>query len=270
MVIPTCNRNDFLRAAVESALAQTIEILEIIVVDDASDSDPNIAVAGLGEKVRVERLTKRSGANVARNLGIELARGDIIALLDDDDVWLPEKTEIQLNAMAQGAEACLCIARDMRGAADKPRHIDSIEERLRIENPCGTSGLVARRTTLLAEPFDRELRRAQDWDVFVRLAQRGRLVLVEQPLYLRRVGHDRITTGVLRQSPEELFDTAAAAHKHRDWLGPRAYRRRLATVLLTYIAQRKGKARYIGASLRHAGLRATLEVLLSKLARRGA
>ncbi|MEI4197909.1 glycosyltransferase family 2 protein [Roseovarius sp. E0-M6] len=276
VVIPTCNRSDYLREAVQSALAQTVEIREVIVVDDASDSDPRSQLADLGDKVKVHRLPERSGANVARNLGIELASGRWVALLDDDDIWVPEKTETQLCAMgvegeteaefALKVEACLCIAQDVGGPADKPRNISDIAERLRRENPCGTSGLIARRALLLAEPFDVMLRRAQDWDLFVRLAKRGQLMLVEKPLYFRRVGHDRITTNAMRQTPEELFATAAAAtHKHRDWLGEPAYRRRLAIAMLSYISQRERKLRYITAAIRHSGFRVTLGVLASKL-----
>jgi len=276
VVIPSCNRGGYLREAVLSALAQTVDIQEVIVVDDASDIDPSPLLSDLGEKVNVHRLPVRSGANIARNLGIELARGRWIALLDDDDIWLPEKTQTQLRAMGfescttttadTQAEACLCIAQDVGGPPDKPHNIADIAERLRTQNPCGTSGLIARRELLLAEPFDAELRRAQDWDIFVRFAQLGGLVLVEQPLYLRRVGHDRITTDAMRQTPEELFTTAAAAtHKHREWLGESAYRRRLAIVLLSFISQRERKLRYILAAIRHSGVRATLRVLASKL-----
>ena len=164
------------------------------------------------------------------------------------------------------AEACLCIAQDLGGPPDTARNIANISERLRQENPCGTSGLIARREVLLAEPFDDTLHRAQDWDIFVRLAQRGVLMLVEVPLYLRRVGHDRITTNAIRQTPDELFATAAAAtRKHRDWLGEAAYRRRIAVVMLSYISKRERKLRYIRASIRHSGIRATLGVLASKL-----
>lgn len=278
VVVPTCNRGDYLREAVQSALAQTVEIREVIVVDDASDHDPRPQLSDLGDKVKVHRLPARSGANVARNLGIELACGTWVALLDDDDIWLPEKTRTQLDAMglegepgaqpqdAPEAEACLCIAQDVGGPPDTPRNIPDIAERLRRENPCGTSGLIARRALLLEEPFDITLRRAQDWDIFVRLSKRGRLILVERPLYLRRVGHDRITTNAMRQTPEELFTTAAAAtHKHREWLGESAYRRRLAIVMLSYISQRERKLRYVMAAIRHAGFRATLGVLVSKL-----
>ncbi|SFF03273.1 Glycosyltransferase involved in cell wall bisynthesis [Sulfitobacter brevis] len=278
VVIPTCNRGTYLREAVESALAQTVDILEVIIVDDGSEVDPGPQLADLGDKVKVHTLSERGGANVARNHGIEVARGAWIALLDDDDVWQPDKTARQLQAIAaaqstdtnedgeNGIAACICIAQDMGGPPDEPRHIDDISERLRVENPCGTSGLIARRSLLQAEPFDIAIARAQDWDLFVRLAQCDAMILLEEPLYLRRVGHDRITTRAMHQTPKELFDRACAAtHKHRQWLGEPAYKRRLAIIMLSYISQRKRKLHHIIAAIRHSGLRATLGVLASKL-----
>lgn len=277
VVIPTCNRGDYLREAVQSALAQTGGIREVIVVDDASETDPAPLLADLGDRVQVHHMGQRGGANVARNHGIAQASGTFVAFLDDDDIWLPEKTRTQLSVMAReqearaaagnaaDVEACMCIARGMDGEADKPRHLADVQARLRISIPGGTSGLIARRAALLAEPFDITLRSAQDWDVAIRLAQRGGLLLVETPLYIRRTGHDRITTRVISQTPEELYQTAAATHKHRAWLGEAAYRRRMAVIMLSYISQRRNKLRYLAASLRYGGLRATLSALAAKL-----
>lgn len=277
VVIPTCNRDAYLHEAVESALAQTVEPVEIIVVDDASDSDPRAQLAAFGEKVRLHRLATRSGASVARNQGVMLARGDYVAFLDDDDLWMPEKTEMQLRAMRNAQEerersgdteevaACICIAQDLGGTPDVPLGIEDIEARLRLSTPCGTSALVAKRDMLLEEPFDPLLRRAEDWDLFVRLAKKRSLVFTEEPLYLRRVGHDRITTEVLQQTPQELYASAAAAHKHRTWLGETAYRDRLANLLLSFVAKRDHKLSYVASAIRHAGPRATLRALVAKL-----
>lgn len=265
VVIPTCGREEFLAEAIQSALDQTVPPLEVIVVDDASDLDPGPTIARFDARVRLIRLDRRSGANVARNVGIEAARGDIVALLDDDDVWLPEKTALQVQALTDGKAACLCLGWTFDRPPDRPVEAASVEERLRISTPCGTSGLLARREALLDELFDPALRRAQDWDMFVRLAQKGVLAILEQPLYRRRVGHSSISTQVRDQSPAQIYETAAAAHKHRAWLGERAYRMRLARTLLSFIAQRRGKLRYVAASLRHAGTRATAVVLLDGL-----
>ena len=265
VVIPTADRPDYLVEAVESALAQSAGVLEVIVIDDASRVDPAPVLTRFGDKVRYDRLPEKGGANVARNRGIELARGSHVAFLDDDDIWLPDKVEAQLEAMAGGYEACLCMSQEI-GKSRKPA-IDAREvsqDDLRRRTPCGTSGLLATREVLNAERFDPAIPRGQDWDLFVRLVQRRPLAFVGRQLYLRRTGHDRITTAAARQTPAELLATGAAIYKHRAWLGEPAFRRRLAKVLLTFIAQRPAKVRFIAAAIRHAGLRATGLELLKK------
>ncbi len=269
VVIPTCDRPVFLVEAVESALSQTAGILEVIVIDDASQVDPRPVLAKFGDKLRYDRLSENSGANVARNRGIELARGDLIAFLDDDDIWLPEKLDIQIAAMKGGYEACLCNSQEI----GKPRRgthsaTEVTEDRLRRSTPCGTSGLLATRAVLQTERFDPDIPRGQDWDLYVRLVQRKPLAFVGKPLYLRRSGHHRITTAALDQTPEELLATAAALHKHRAWLGERAYRRRLVRTFLTLLSARKRKIPFIYAALRHAGLRATVLEFARKVRKR--
>lgn len=265
VVIPTCDRPDFLAEAIESAQAQTVDILEVIVVDDASTIDLRPALARFSDRVRYERLTERSGANVARNRGIDLARGSLVAFLDDDDLWLPEKTELQIAALEGGAEACLCGSRLLGGSDSKLYDATEVdEERLRASSPCGTSGLLATRAVLQAERFDPAIPRAQDWDLFVRLAQRRPLAYVGRPLYQRRTGHDRITTTALRKTPAELRAAALAVDKHRTWLGEDAYRRRLARVILSFLSKRRFKFRFVAAALRHAGPRATMQEIARK------
>jgi len=266
VVIPTHDRPVFLVEAVESALAQTVGILEVIVVDDCSAIDLRPVLARFGDKVRLERLPQNSGANVARNRGIELARGDLIGFLDDDDLWIPEKSALQSAALKKGVAACLCATRAMDGTSRAKRDRRLVDQDwLRASTPCGTSGLLARRSIMQAECFDPAIPRGQDWDVFVRLAQHGPIAYIDRPLYLRRSGHDRITTAAFHKTPAELLTSAAALRKHRDWLGEDAYRRRLARVLLSFISKRKSKLRYISAAIRHAGPRATLAELRKKV-----
>ncbi|CAN5379250.1 glycosyltransferase family 2 protein [soil metagenome] len=93
VVIPTVGRAS-LRAAVESALNQTVPPMEVIVVVDA-DCEPDIPDSAA---IRVLRTSGRVGPGPARQLGIEAARGDLIALLDDDDRWYEDKLEKQLSA----------------------------------------------------------------------------------------------------------------------------------------------------------------------------
>ncbi|MGV0809510.1 glycosyltransferase family 2 protein [Mycolicibacterium setense] len=99
VVIPTIGRASLRRAA-ESALRQTSPPLEIIVVVDA-DCDPDVPSS---PAVRVMRTSGGTGPSAAKHLGIESAEGNVIALLDDDDVWHPNKLEVQLAAAPPGDE----------------------------------------------------------------------------------------------------------------------------------------------------------------------
>ena len=269
-IIVAFDRPEYLREAIGSVLAQELFVDEIIVIDDCSPSPLEPVVREISSRARYERLSQRSGANVARNRGIELARGEFVALLDDDDIWLPKKLLRQMAALGPSADACLCGWRYFDGTSAYVENRETVDShRLREGNVCGTSGLVARRQVLMATPFDWELRSGQDWDLFVRLSQQRPLAYVPEALFLRRSGHASITTKARAQTPEKLYQAAAAIHKHRAWLGERAYRRRLAAALLKYIGIRRKRHRYVVYALRRAGFTAVLEHFATKLAEYG-
>ncbi|MEW8584550.1 MAG: glycosyltransferase family A protein, partial [Candidatus Thiodiazotropha sp.] len=99
VVIPTHNRAHTLPRALDSVLAQSHQPLEIIVVDDGSDDETAELMEdhyGCCDYLR----QANQGVSSARNLGIEKARGEWIALLDSDDRWLPNKLQLQLEALA--------------------------------------------------------------------------------------------------------------------------------------------------------------------------
>lgn len=99
VVIPTFNRGPLVSQAVDSVLRQEYPgDMEIIVVDDGSTDDTRTIVAAFGERVRYISQPNR-GMNAARNVGIEASRGEYVALLDSDDVWLPFKLSLQLEVM---------------------------------------------------------------------------------------------------------------------------------------------------------------------------
>ena len=108
VVIPTFNRGDCVAEAVRSALSQTGGELEVIVVDDGSTDNTAEVLAAFGDKIQVIRQ-KNSGVSAARNRGIQAARGEWVAFLDSDDLWLPGKLAAHVQAINAHPEAVCSV-----------------------------------------------------------------------------------------------------------------------------------------------------------------
>ena len=100
-VIPTRGRPELLQRAVRSALAQTLREIEVVVVIDGEDPVTSLALESGSQdgRLRVIALAVSVGGSDARNRGVDAARGEWIAFLDDDDEWLPGKLQAQLDAV---------------------------------------------------------------------------------------------------------------------------------------------------------------------------
>lgn len=104
VIIPTYNRQYLVQRAINSVLGQTYENFELLVVDDGSSDDtPRIVQGYEDERIKFFRHEHNKGACTARNTALERARGDYIAILGSDDIWLPDKLEKQLEAFAEAA-----------------------------------------------------------------------------------------------------------------------------------------------------------------------
>lgn len=102
VVIPVFNGSTFIKEAVDSVLSQTYSNFELIVINDGSTDDSEIKILSY-ENIKYKKLVN-SGPAVARNLGCRLANGRYIAFLDQDDIWLPEKLEKQVNSFLSYSE----------------------------------------------------------------------------------------------------------------------------------------------------------------------
>jgi glycosyltransferase involved in cell wall biosynthesis len=121
VVIPTYNRAAQVCAAVRSVLEQSVPPFEVLVIDDGSTDGTAGALAPLMDRIRYI-WKPNGGASAARNHGILQASGDLVAFLDSDDTWHPDKLKKQLELMERtGAKVCFCISTDESG---KP--IDSL------------------------------------------------------------------------------------------------------------------------------------------------
>jgi glycosyltransferase involved in cell wall biosynthesis len=194
VVIPTYQRVDGCRRAVESVLAQELEPLEVIVVDDgSSDATEQEIGAWAREDSRLcyVRMPRNFGNPApARNVGIAHARGDWVALLDDDDRWLPDKLAAQCDSISSGDyDVVACDAR--RESGELYFGLQALEEpgprELLAHNPIITSTAVVRRSAILGIGGFRgtigpvTIGGAEDYDVWLRLAFAGsRFVVLPQ------------------------------------------------------------------------------------------
>lgn len=204
VVIPTWNRASIVCEAVASALKQRVGEVEVIVVDDAS-TDETIALLNrtFGPQIRVLRLQKRRGPGGARNAGAELARGEFVAFLDSDDVWLPGKLDVELRVFAEFPQAKAVIS-DSRnffeGVVDGSSRfaqnglLAATQGALRLAEDCAwlwtnststvhTCGVTVRRevlTQLGRTLFAEDLSCCEDWEFQMRLYQLGQIVVLPE------------------------------------------------------------------------------------------
>lgn len=109
VIIPTYNRSGLITRAIKSALAAMSPGDEVLVIDDGSTDDTPAVVRPFGDAIRYIRI-ENSGSSVARNLGILSARCPLVAMLDDDDEWLPDKLELQRKVMETFPEVVFCFS----------------------------------------------------------------------------------------------------------------------------------------------------------------
>lgn len=134
VIIPTYNRPDFLREALASVFAQTYRDFEIIVVDDGSTAETGKLLDELAGKIRAIRLD-RSGISKARNTAVEAARGEFLAFLDHDDLWLPTKLEKHVAFAAAHPELTLTYTDAREFSKQGPAKITYVENLPALKNP---------------------------------------------------------------------------------------------------------------------------------------
>jgi glycosyltransferase involved in cell wall biosynthesis len=196
VVIPTAGRRPSILAAVSSALEQTHVPLEVIVVFDCNENSMSSALRDLSSLVRVF-FTGGVGGNGARMRGVAEAKGDIVAFLDDDDAWAPEKLQLQIAVWRGGSEAhrytlvsCRIAVIDSSGRIQKtlPSRLLGTHERIaeylfRCSSVLCDVGLLHSSTLMCdralveMEPWDVGLSRHQDWDWVLRIGSRRDVAL---------------------------------------------------------------------------------------------
>ncbi|MGV3722828.1 MAG: glycosyltransferase family 2 protein [Actinomycetota bacterium] len=199
VVIPTYNHARFLRMAIDSALRQSLPPREVIVIDDGSSDGTPEVVAEYGDRIRALRHANQ-GVAASRNAGAELATGKLLAFLDADDVWRPQKLERQVERFQRepglGLVHCGVEEIDAEGNVLR-RQQDGLEgsavarEMLLFRSPTilggGSGVMIARSAFDEVGGFDPRLSTSADWDLYFRLASRCPVGYVPEPLLQYRL-----------------------------------------------------------------------------------
>jgi glycosyltransferase involved in cell wall biosynthesis len=243
VVIPSYNYAGFVDRAVRSVLEQTVPPREVIVVDDGSSDDTLDVLRQFGAAVRVERQENRGVAST-RNRGAALATSELLAFLDADDEWLPEKLERQLAAFEEEPDVGLvhCAVRvvDVDGQL-LTVHDDGragwLAEDLLLHKPAvvmpASTGIVPTAVFRSVGGFDERLSTAADWELCLRIALRCRVAFVPDPLVSYRVHPEGMHFNLAAQEHDVVLGLKKAFAAHPEL---RRLRRASLSSLFTILA----------------------------------
>ena len=216
VIIPTHNRRAMVREAADSVLAQSAASFELIVVDDgSSDGTPEDLArlrAQFAKTVRIERIANR-GPAAARNHGVAIARAPLIAFLDSDDLWAPDKLARHLEFMRENPGYSISHTDEIwirngrrvnPGLRHRKRAGDFFVESLRTCLVSPSAAMMRKKLFDSIGGFDEDMRAAEDYDLWLRIQVDHEVGLLDEPLVTRRSGH-----------PDQLSATTPAIDRYR-------------------------------------------------------
>ena len=208
VVIPCYNGKRFLNDAFKSIEEQTLPVDELILVDDGSKDGTSDFLDDYAKRsplnVRVIRQ-KNAGSGEARNTGIEASQGEYVAFIDQDDCWLPHKVEKQVAILDEDPEASLVYSDGYHVDIDlKPIRQDTIlrkksafdgfvlDEMLEHGNFVPNPTVMVRKSSLPSlRPFVQSFFPCDDFDLYLRMAAKGKFRFIDEPLINYRLHPDQ-------------------------------------------------------------------------------
>jgi O-antigen/teichoic acid export membrane protein/glycosyltransferase involved in cell wall biosynthesis len=196
-VITAYNSEAYIAEAIQSVLKQSRAVDEIVVVDDGSTDHTRQVVAEFADQGIKFIQQQNRGAGGARNRGIRETSGEVIAFLDADDVWLEDKTFLQLEYLNEHPKAALVsgfahwwnVDKDrVRISGRVPRNMTELRREILVHNVLGNPSMVMMRRSALVDVglFQEEIRWGQDWELWMRLVEKHEAGVIPQPVTIYR------------------------------------------------------------------------------------
>ncbi len=212
IIIPTYNCARYIGEALDSVLAQTRDDYEIIVIDDGSTDGTGDLIKNKYPMVRYF-FTEQTGVSSARNLGIKMSKGDLIAFLDADDMWSPDKLEKQVAILDARPDLSMVFTEHCTFNKDKSIINKSFDKRNKlmrgdiVKNIFLNTYLTTSTVMIKKKVFDKvglfeeQLRAAEDDNMWMRISMEHQIDLIDEPLV-----HYRITEGSLSRTHRNCID----------------------------------------------------------------
>jgi glycosyltransferase involved in cell wall biosynthesis len=231
VIIPVFNRENTIERALDSVLSQTYFPMEIIVIDDASDDGTAKILQRYIHEIKIFRQNINMGVSVARNRGIAEAKGEWIAFLDSDDEWFSHKLETQIKYLKNHPEIHILQSEEqwIRNEKKVNPPVKYIKKGGKIFKNClktcivGPSTVICRRELLQEmRGFDENLTVCEDYDLWLRIAAKYPIPLIDEILINKYGGHkdqlSLITPAMDRfrvQSLEKIFQQENLSSEQR-------------------------------------------------------
>lgn len=213
VIIPTYKRANKIEAAICSALNQTYKDVEIIVVSDGTDTATDRVMEKFKKNPNIKYISyeKNKGGNYARNIGIKNAKGELIAFLDDDDSWIPEKLEKQVSKFNDDSKVGLVYTGHSQvylgtniNLVYKPSIYGDLSKKIFEKNYIGSTSSVVVKKNILEKAglFDESLPAMQDYDLWIRVAQITQIGVITEPLliYKNDLKEKQISSNIYKQT----------------------------------------------------------------------
>jgi len=207
VVIPTYNYGHYLGDAIVSVLRQSYEDLELIIVDDGSTDDTRSLIRRYSDPRITWYFQPHKGISAARNFGIHQSRGEYIAFLDADDYWAPTKIDEQVNSIRSQNEVGLIYSGFF--LIDQGGQIIAKRSPVKVFDPplktlllgniisgSSSTAFVPRYVFDIAGEFDEQIKGGEDWDMWIRISEKFKILAIDEPLAFIRLHSQNTTSNI--------------------------------------------------------------------------